>query len=567
MNIKTLGFRGEALASIASIAEVSISSATRESKEGYQIECKNGDLKPIRPTGMAPGTIVEVRNLFYTIPARRKFLKAKATEMAHITETVTQLALSAFGVSFKLTHNGKTIFCLTGAEDPKLRIKQLLGTEEVDFIRTERSSGACKLDAYLGLPCYSRSSNKWQYCYINGRAIKDRVALRSLQDAYQDYLPNKRFAIAVLYLTLDPSYVDVNVHPAKAEVRYRESKEIYEIVFKAVSQGLRTKDVLSPLPIHELTSENSFVPKQEDSANCQESLAQREEKKIWQAADLEEDPKMQSNYEKEADESKKITTHQSNTGFAFSDATETYPKQFANFQHGKVAVPQENPFLKRHLSGKQSRKTTPLPEHKNYSFWDKADGKEDSKISSYLQINKTYLVVESKEGLIVIDQHAFHERVLYNRIRTQIQKGKIPSQPLLFPEILHLSVEEIAAFLEWQKDLQSFGIETKCVGNTVEIHSFPHAIGKASAKEIVADLILQSEDRKQLRLEDAIEKVLATMACKAAVKAGESLSKEEIESLLKIYEEEKDNIYFCPHGRPTVLKISIPELEKHFKRT
>lgn len=569
MNIKTLGFRGEALASIASISEVVISSATRESKEGYQIECKNGDITPAKPTGMAPGTIIEVRNLFYNIPARRKFLKTKTTEMAHITEIVTQLALAAYNVGFKLTHNGKYIFSLAAAQDPQLRIKELLGPDEIEFTKAEKSTEVCRLCAYLGLPCYTRSSNKWQYCYINGRAVKDKVALRSLQDAYQDYLSHKRFAIAVLYFTIDPAYIDVNVHPAKAEVRYRESKEIYELVFKAVTQGLQGKHVVSPFPIEDI----SLPEKREE--NFSENFS----------TELQEIEEIQATEDKE--EEKNFSLHQDNFGFVSSETKETYPKAFSDIQRGKVPYEQDSAFLKRHAFNKSSRRpelpiakenvveniqdVLPKEEQESFDFWENAIDPTLDRIprqaDAYFQINKTYLVTKSKEGLIIIDQHAFHERLLYNRLREQIQKNKIISQPLLFPEVLHLSIEETASFLEWQSDLREFGISTKCVGNTIEIQSLPQILGKTSGKDILSDLLQVSEDRKKLKPEDVMEKILATMACKAAIKAGDSLTKVEIESLLKAYEEEGENVYYCPHGRPSILKITIQELEKHFKRT
>ena len=246
-SISSLGFRGEALASIASVAEFSIASTTQEG-EGFLLESKNDQISPVRPIGMDLGTCVEVRNLFFNIPARRKFLKSKNVEMAHIKNTVKYLALTAPKVSFTLSHNSKILFSVGSVKTLGERIRDILKKDDLDFFRIEKSLEHSQLIAYLGMPNYHKSNNNSLFYYINGRYVKDRIVTRAIGDAYKDYLPSRRFPVAVVYLTLDPQQVDVNVHPTKSEVRYRNSQEIYRFVYKTCLQNLQKETMVADIP-------------------------------------------------------------------------------------------------------------------------------------------------------------------------------------------------------------------------------------------------------------------------------------------------------------------------------
>lgn len=605
MNIRTLGFRGEALASISSVAEVVLASATEKGLSGYEIEARNGIMTKPKPRGMARGTIVEVRNLFFNIPARRKFLKTKSTEMGHITEIVTQIALAAHGVSFKLSHNGRSVLSLTASAHPLTRIQEVLESDKGVFLQAEQSLLDYNLLAYLGLPQDARSSNKWQYCYINGRSVKDRILLRALQNAYEDYLPPKRFGMAVLYLTVAPNLMDVNVHPNKVEVRYRESGRVYEIVYRTVSERLKSPEVVSEIRQGNLWERAAEAEKV--SAFQQEDVHKSAQESAWntgnEATDSREDGErrlagipLQQNRTMERNPRDENFSHEAQVEEPYFEdspmqaeaSKPSYGAIAAFLSHEKKEpylspqavsmAPPEKFFFSSPASlpasevspqdvlDRNEREKTSLRSTQSLFFSAVENLSPFQKTPSSLQIHKSYLVLECEDGMMIVDQHALHERILYNRLRKAMEKGKILVQRLLFPQIVSLTHDEMPAFLEWQKALVSWGIETKVAGaNTVEIHSLPQILGKDIGKEIVLDLLASSEDQKDLKMEYAMEKILATMACKAAIKAGDPLTKEEIASLLR--EHPGENTFYCPHGRPALLKITLRELEKYFKRT
>ena len=565
-NIHTLGFRGEALASIASVAELAMASATAETEVGYRVDCRNGNVSTPKPVGMPCGTIVEVRELFFNVPARRKFLRAKSTEMAHISDSMVRLALAAYAVSFRLTHNNRLVFAVAATDDPAVRIQELLCSETVQLVATQCRAGACHLQAYLALPQYSRSNNKWQHCYLNGRLIKDRTMLRALQDAYRDYLPAKRFAIAVLYLEMDPALVDVNVHPAKSEVRYRNSQEIYTLVYRTVLRCLSEQDLTAAIPLApDRTSDKSS---EEVQGDWLAEIAPGDKPQVPPAETASPHRHLSQDRPK-APPSQYRQNHQENSGEDHSSLRQPQPVDTAatlpaNLVAAETVTQQWSDLEENAASQAQE------PEDNDDVAIDEA-GPGDaatmcSPASGYLQVHKSYLIYETSDGIAVVDQHALHERVLYERLRNELRKKKTICQPLLFAESYQLSAEEMQIFQRWQSCLRNIGIDAVPVdAHTVEVKGLPQILGKISAGDLLLELLENLDKTEEMRLEDALERMLATMACKAAVKAGEALTEQEISSLLR-RQEGVDNPYHCPHGRPTTLRITLHDLEKHFKR-
>lgn len=515
--IETMGFRGEALASICSVAEVKIASAIAANTTGYVLQSRGEQLMPIRPVGMQTGTLIEVRNLFFNIPARRKFLKSKHVEMGHITDTIMRLALANFSVAFKLRHNDREILVAAAAANYQERITDVIG-DKMQFITASDGKQDCQLHAYLTPPEHHRSNNKWQFLYLNRRWVKDRVTSKALADAYRDYLPAKKHPIAVLYLQMDPALVDVNVHPAKTEVRFRDSQAIYGLVYKTVLQALRGED---------------FTPEIVPTS-------------FYQQQDLTGSPAPK------ADSFPTVDPAPENAGNS-SQIQATDEVAVRPTMRGTNS-PNED------IAGVAAIVKEPLPKEQI------VPEQEETAPVSYLQVHRRYLLMETSQGITLIDQHALHERILYERLRRQLKRQKVISQKLLFAETLQLSALEMELFDKWHSQLADIGIEARAIAPTrIEITSIPQLLGKLCAPELVVELLEQLNHQEKVSLDTAVDHLLATMACKAAVKTGDDLTPQEIQSLLR-FKSTTDNPFHCPHGRPTMVNITLQELDKYFDR-
>lgn len=573
MTIHTLGFRGEALASISSVAEVSLASSCGEN--GYIIEATGEQLSEIRPIGMAKGTCIEVRNLFFNIPARRKFLKSKNVEMGHITDAVIRLALSAHNVAFQLTHNQRHIFLLAVTDDPMNRIYDLIGSEDIKFFHTMEKHGSLLLRAYLGMPRYHKGSSKMEYFYLNRRYVRDRVALSAVDNAYRDYLPEKRYPAAVCFLEMDPSTVDVNVHPTKLEVRYRDSQSVYRIVYNTVITALRKQDITQEIS---LTPHSKPIDNSSAFLLCDPNLPYDEAKptQVENIGDLDR-------LEPAQHIAMPIITDVNTDIFPMPDAMPSStdasaiipkPKKTAKtignkFQQTQVV---DDLFTSRIGETQQATDTSSAvtsvigePQQATDTSSKAASGKHYIN-PRHCQVHNSYLILEVQDGIVIVDQHALHERILYERLHRELKSQRIISQPILFPENIILSCEEMATFNEWQKHLASIGIIAhQSADNQITITELPQILGKTSAVDIVGELIHRATQTHQIQLEEALDQMLSTMACKAAIKAGDTLNPDEILSLFSA-KDETDNPFHCPHGRPTFLKITLKELEKYFQR-
>ncbi len=526
-DIRTLGFRGEALASIGSIAHVTLQSWPAGANRGHEIRCEGHKLSEVRPWGGSPGTRIEVRHLFYNVPVRKKFLKGIGTELGHITETVTKLSLANPALHIVLRHNGKAVYDIPASANLKDRIGLFFGAEIRDSLyAVESGPGQVSLTGYIADPKCDRGNAKLQYLFLNGRWFRDRSLGHGFQEAYRGLLMTGRYAVGFLYLNVPPNSVDVNVHPTKAEVRFRENSLIYSLVRSSVKNRLMQENLIPQLRLPEQEPEpardfREFLPPPQWSLQPPEAPMP------------------------------------SGLFSPRRDAAEQTQAPWETLDRGERMM-QTSPPPPPLRSGEGEPEMAP-PELANLPAL--ASG-------SALQLHDSYIVLETAEGMLVIDQHALHERILFEQLRRRIRDGKLEVQRLLIPEPIDLPAEQAATVLEFREQLGELGLDVSDFGgNTILLSSYPTMLSRRPPFEILQGVIdyLVSKDRAPTK-EILLDHLLATMACKAAVKAGDRLTQEEIAYLLEL-RKLADDSHHCPHGRPTTLLFSRKQLDKQFGRT
>ncbi len=534
--IATMGFRGEALASIGSVSHARILSRSADRGDAaYEISNRGGTISDPQAAPGNVGTVVEVRNLFFNVPARRKFLKGTATEFGHISDAVLRLSLPYANVAFKLLHHGRVSLDLpaTSQED------RLLQAWPEDFheqrLPVEARDAELRLHGLIGLPELARPTAKHQYLYLNGRMIRDRFIQHALREAYRGLTEPGRHPAAILLIDVPAGDVDVNVHPAKAEVRFRDGGRIHGLVLSSVREKLLGSD-LTP----------SAVPMRHDGADARPDLHQR------LASFFRSVP--QQGVEPPDLQAETTPSHLPPAGSPTQPNFSQPPRE-----KGKTEAEPPNP------------PPTPLPNAAPGTFaatdsGQAATGHRPS--SSALQLHNSYLVTESEDGLIIIDQHALHERIMYEDLLGRLSRGPLESQRLLIPETLPVSSSQLALLEQIQPLLARLGIEVAPFGpDTLAVHSFPSFLERLGPGQFVADILERGEQELlDLTREELLHEILDMMACKAAIKAGDPLTPGEIEALLarKNLVDRSSN---CPHGRPTTLRLTLRDLEKQFKRT
>ena len=523
-DIHTLGFRGEALASIGSIGHVTLQSWPAAAMRGHEIRCEGHKLSEVRPWGGSPGTRIEVRHLFYNVPVRKKFLKSIGTELGHVTETVTRLSLANPSLHLVLRHNGKMVYDIPASANLKDRIGLFYGAEIRDALyAVDSGPGPVSLHGYIADPKCDRGNAKLQYLFLNGRWFRDRSLGHGFQEAYRGLLMTGRYAIGFLYLRVPPNTVDVNVHPTKAEVRFRENALIYSLVRGTVKNRLMEENLIPQLRIPEQEQEpprdfREFLPPPQWSLNPPTS-----------------------------------TIPQSLFG-PRREAAEQTPAPWEELDRG-------------------AQFSTPKPAESILVSAPEAAAPDLSSLpalspGSALQVHDSYIVLETTDGMLVIDQHALHERILFEQLRKRIREGKLEVQNLLIPEPIDLPPEQAAIVLDFKDQLAELGLDvSEFGGTTILLSSYPTLLSRRPPFEILQGVIdyLVSKDRPPTK-EILLDHLLATMACKAAVKAGDRLTQEEITHLLELRKMAEDS-HHCPHGRPTTLLFSRKQLDKQFGRT
>jgi DNA mismatch repair protein MutL len=510
-NIGTLGFRGEALASIGGVAQVTLQSRPAGQACGAEITCSGSTLSPIRPWNGSPGSRIEVRHLFFNTPVRRKFLRTTSTEVGHICEMFTRLALGQPGLHLTLKHNGKHVYEVPANASLLERLGLFFGAELRDLLYPINAlGGPVKLTGFVADPACERGNAKMQYLFLNGRWIRDRSLGHALQEAYRGLVMTGRYPMAFLFLEMPPELVDVNVHPTKSEVRFREGQGLYSLVLHAVRQRLSAANLTPRLqvpsslavPSSNLQNQNTATP--EFGLHAPDSVPQT----------LDFGPR--------------------------TSPTEGPAAQFNEFPTADFPQPPAHP-------GPPALAAI-------------GDVKA-------IQLYNAYLVIETPDGMLVIDQHALHERILFEQLKTRIRAGTLEVQKLLIPEPVDLNAEQAARMLEHQGALAELGLGIEPFGGgTILVTSYPALLGNRSPQHVLKAVVdhLANKDRVPTR-EQLFNDLLSLMACHAAVRAGDPLTPEEIADLLA-QRKLADDTHHCPHGRPTSLLFSRHDLDRQFRR-
>jgi DNA mismatch repair protein MutL len=563
--VATLGFRGEALASIAEVSRMNLRSRTPDATSGAELEVVGGRMSEVAPCGGPIGTTIEVHNLFFNTPVRKKFLRTTQTEFGHVAEAFTRIALATHRVHFTLRHNEKTVFELATADDWKERIARFFGRDLAEqLIWLESCEEGIRLAGFAAHPSQSRSHNRMQYFFLNGRHIRDRSLQHALGEAYRGMLLTGRYPIAFLELEMPPDLVDVNVHPTKLEVRFQDSGRLYSQLlstlrnkFLSTDLDTRVQSPVANLPQAEFGAAYGATNSEEasgiDSAHADQL---RRDLVDWAKGKVSE-WNLPDGVGTEA-------ASQAVMPFKpFSD--ERTPLGLYRIDRPGASGAGMPVDADRNSSGEKIEPT----DYKSVLQTPRYCDCERAAVvhPTAMQIHNRYLITESEQGVMVIDQHALHERILYEQLRNRIETGAIETQNLLVPEPVDLSPAEAAAALENHELLAELGMKIEPFGGeTVLISSYPAMLANLSPTEMLHELI----DRllaggKQPERRDLMDELLHTIACKAAIKAGDRLTPEEISSLLAQRHLVED-AHHCPHGRPTALVFTREELDRQFKR-
>jgi DNA mismatch repair protein MutL len=560
-HIGSLGFRGEALASIASVSRLSIRSRTAEMDEAALIEIEGDVVAAVRPTSGPKGTQTTVRNLFFNTPARRKFLRTVQTEQGRSRDVLEDLALAHPAVGFTFTCDGKVVLDVPPGQRPRERALAILGKEldgELLEVHADQYDDARGLALWglVGKPSVAKGNNKSQHLLVNGRAIRDRTIQHALQEAFRGLIEHTRYPLAVLMIEMSPAGVDVNVHPAKAEVRFRDSSLVHSVVLRAVRDALRAAD-LTPSFVPTFGTASRPTGSSPWSGLPGSGLAGGE-------APAARGP---------------ISPH------AFVD----YFTRFAPRPQGNLSYDAIQEAMQRGEANKRTEAaTTSNAASGAVAFAPASPPQEPTPLpmptpeSRVLQVHKSYLVTQDEHGMVIIDQHALHERAMFEYLLARVsaraeQLGAaglsaqgLESQRLLTPIVVSAAPSQVELLGELGPLLTRIGIEAAAMGPTsVAVHAFPTFLFDrgVDGAEFMEELLVKAEASDFAPgSEDAMRDVLDMMSCKAAVKAGDRLSDLELGELVKL-RGEVERSSNCPHGRPTSIRLTIKELEKLFGRT
>lgn len=566
--VGTLGFRGEALASISEVSRMIIRSRPADAEGGAELLINGGHAEPIAPCGCGLGTAIEVHNLFFNTPVRRKFLRTAQTEMGHTGEAFMRVALAFPNIHFTLKHQEKLVYDLPPVEAWQTRIAALFGGDLADaLIDVESQDEQVRLAGFVAHPSQNRSHPRMQYVLLNGRAIRDRALQHALSEAYRGLILTGRYPIAFLRIDMPPEAVDVNVHPTKLEVRFQDSGRLYSQLLGTIRTKFLTVDLNN-----KLRAENSGLGIQGSGQDSEFAYLAPSSAGGLQSSD----PTFA------ADEQKAAQQRQEMIAWAkgqLADQAATGSDQWS-------VVSGQSTGAAGSFEGRKPlelvRIDRPVPVHSPTESVGKSNGGDSitpavtahrppltthSAVQA-MQVHNRYLIAESDEGVVVIDQHALHERILYEQLRERVLSGALETQKLLVPEAVDLAPAEAAAALDHQELLAKLGVEVAPFGgDTVLVTSYPAMLANFRPAEVLHDLVarLLAEGKAPER-RDMIDELLHMIACKAAIKAGDRLSNEEVAALVELRHLAHDS-HHCPHGRPTALVFTREELDRQFLRT
>ena len=609
-HISSLGFRGEALSSIAAVSQVELLTKTKEAEFGVRYKIAGGKEESLEDAGAPDGTTFLIRQLFYNIPARRKFLKTAMTEASHVGDLVTRLALSHPEVSFRFINNGQVKLHTSGNGNLKDVIYHIYGREiasnliEVDFERK-----GIHITGYLGKPLISRGNRNFENYFVDGRCIKSSIISKAIEDGYKDFTMQHKYPFVVLYLDVDTEHVDVNVHPTKMDVRFNNQQEIYNTLFAAVDDGLHERELIPEVTLDDIKipeepkESKKDLPKKSEAEHTEKlrtslQSPQNEDEKLQYF--MNEMKKRVYSYHEALHENKQETTHAS----SYTDSCkpqknvsvqDSYKPQKnipapdsckpqKNVQAQSSYEPQQNmqaqssyePQQNMQAQGSQiaempnyTARQVPAEKPQQLNFFEEKllepQAKAEHKIIG--QVFDTYWLVEFHDNLYIIDQHAAHERVLYEQTLKGMKTREFTSQLISPPIVLNLSMQEAELLGLYMDQFTRIGFEIEEFGqDSYAVRAVPDNLFSIAKKELLMEMIDSlSDEINRNAPSNLIDEKIASMSCKAAVKGNMRLSAAEVDTLITELLS-LDNPYHCPHGRPTIIAMSRRELEKKFKR-
>lgn len=501
-HVSTLGFRGEALASIASVSRVEMKSVMQGNIEGTHLFLENGVVTQMDRTGGNPGTSIAVKNLFYNIPARKKFLRATSTEYRHCLTMLNHFTLSRPDIEFTLFHDDKQVYNLK-TTTLKQRIIEVLGADvQNDLIEIKEENAVFTVNGYIGNSQYHRKSRGDQYFFVNGRYINDRTLSAALMSAYGELIPKGHYPIYILFFNIDPERIDVNVHPTKSEIKFADQQMLFSLVRGAVLRTLKKDDIIPNIKVGKT---QSFRPPRFRTSLGNELRVDPNQTQI----DFDSKP---------------------NSGFSQETGTT-----------------QSNPLS-----------PFPLTSEENTS--------EQTNEKMLWQLHNKYILAQIKSGMVIIDQHAAHERILYEKVKKLMDSQSAASQQLLFPQTIELSSEDFDYLMEILTFLNRIGFVIKGFGGrTIVVEGIPADMRTRNTDRLIQN-ILDEYKLKQGTEVDIRERVAKSVACRAAIMSGDQLNRNSMNALIdQLFACETP--YFCPHGRPTVITLTLDELDERFERT
>ena len=523
--ISTLGFRGEALASIASVSKLTMTSNASDEKSGWRVRSEGESMRSaLEPAAHPRGTTVDVEDLFYNTPARRKFLRTERTELSRIEDIVRKISLSHPAVQLQLTHQGKSLRQYASAmsmAEREFRVRQALGAAFIDAaMYFEEQKEGMTLSGWVATPSYSRSQADQQYFFVNGRSIRDKVLSHAVRQGYHDVLHHGRQPAYVIFFELDPRLVDVNVHPTKHEVRFRESRSVHNFIFSTVHHVLSRS----------LAKGGAATPSQEESMPA-----------------AQYDPGSAS-----------LSSNVFSQRSLLMSEREGRPQSLsAALDFLAMANPRSKAFEPGAAPSSEAGSS------------DAAQNEQEIPPLGYAigQLLGVYILAQNESGLIVVDMHAAHERITYEQMKQQMDEAGVTSQPLLVPQSVAVSTREVSALESHRDVLLARGLRLEVASDeSIIIRAVPALLQREHAEQLVRDVLADLVEHGQTeRLTEQRDELLATMACHGAVRANRRLSLQEMNHLLRLMEETERSSQ-CNHGRPTWFQISLAELDSLFSR-
>ncbi|CAI2935400.1 DNA mismatch repair endonuclease MutL [Aminobacter niigataensis] len=529
LDIRSLGFRGEALPSIGSVSKLAIRSRTRQADSGAEIAVEGGRVSSVRPAPTNRGTSVEVRDLFFATPARLKFMKTERAEATAIADVIKRIAIAFPAVRFTLSGTDRSTLELSATSDDVegrlVRIAQVMGTDFPDnSIVIDAARESVRLEGHVSIPSYTRGNALQQYAYVNGRPVRDKLIASAIRGAYADVLPRDRHAVTVLFLSLDPAFVDVNVHPAKADVRFRDPGLVRGLIVGAIRQALAGAGI-RPATTRTQAMMGAFRPGTTSYGHPGPANGHRAYNPDFRAA-------TSAGYEPQRSPFRPL-----DAGFAEAAQAsfDTGPLHSADARAGLTEVAEV--LLQTELGAARA------------------------------QVHENYIVAQTRDSLVIVDQHAAHERLVYEALKNALHSRPVPAQMLLMPEIVDLPEEDAERLALHAETLARFGLGIERFGpGAVAVRETPAMLGETDVTQLVRDLADEIADSDTSdTLKERLDAIAATMACHGSVRSGRRLRPEEMNALLRQMEATPGS-GTCNHGRPTYIELKLADIEKLFGR-